>query len=404
MTTILRRPEFWIVAVLAVLAGIVAVVTSRGPEVRTVTAARRDIEEHVVASGRVWVEARVQVSAQLSGLAVAVGAIEGQHVKAGELLVQIDDAEPRAGVAQAKAVVDQALARVEQLRRVGAIVTTEALKEAQANLDHAKLEQERSEKLAASGAVAPAELENARHAFDLARAKKNAAEAQQLASGPMGADSRLALTSLLQAQAQLTSATLRLGQTRLLAPKDAVVLSRLVEPGDVVQPGRTLLTMAVDGEMQIVIQPDERNLATLALGQIARASADAFPEQTFQAEVSYIAPSVDPQRGSVEVRLRVPSAPKTLKPDMTVSVDLTVASKKGALTLPTDCIRGATSDNPWVLVVEAGHTARKPITLGIRGDGSTEVASGLDETTQVVLSAGQPLEPGVRVRPRPEAP
>ena len=146
MTTILRRPEFWIVAVLAVLAGIVAVVTSRGPEVRTVTAARRDIEEHVVASGRVWVEARVQVSAQLSGLAVAVGAIEGQHVKAGELLVQIDDAEPRAGVAQAKAVVDQALARVEQLRRVGAIVTTEALKEAQANLDHAKLDQERSEK------------------------------------------------------------------------------------------------------------------------------------------------------------------------------------------------------------------------------------------------------------------
>lgn len=231
MMKILRRPELWLAASLVVVASVVGVVVSRGPAVRTVTAARRDIEEHVVASGRVWVAARVQVSAQLSGLVIAVGAIEGQHVKAGELLVQIDDAESRAGAAQAKAVVDQALARVEQLRRVGVIVTTEALKEAQANLDHARLEQERSEKLAASGAVAPAELENARHAYDLARAKKNAAEAQQLASGPMGSDSRIALTSLLQAQAQLTSSTLRLAQTRLTASQDAVVLSRLVEPG-----------------------------------------------------------------------------------------------------------------------------------------------------------------------------
>ncbi len=404
MANLLRRPELWLVAALIGLGGVVGLVSTRGSEVRVVTPLRRDIEEHVVASGRVWVEARVQVSAQLSGLVLAVGAVEGQHVQAGDLLVQIDDAEARALTAQAKAVVDQALARVEQLRRVGAIVTTEALKEAQANVEHARLDQERIEGLVAKGALAPVELENARHAVDLARAKKNAAEAQQLASGPMGADSRLALTSLLQAQAQLTSATLRLGQTRLTASRDAVVLSRLVEPGDVVQPGRTLLTMALDGEMQIVIQPDERNLATLALGQKARASADAFPEQSFEAEVSYIAPSVDPQRGSVEVRLRIPNAPKNLKPDMTISVDLTVASKKRALSLPTEAVRGASSEQPWVLVVEEGRAARKPVRLGIRGDGSTEVTSGLTETAQVLLSDGQLIEPGSRVRPRLEAP
>lgn len=403
MTTALRRPELWLAVAVVVIAAVVGVVTTRGPQVLTVTAARRNIEQHVVASGRVWVEARVQVSAQLPGLVVAVGAIEGQHVKAGELLIQLDDAETRAGVAQAKAVVDQAQARVEQLKRVGAIVTTAALKEAEANLAHAELDLERSEKLTQSGAVAPAELENARHALELARARKNAAEAQQLASGPMGADSRLALTSLLQAQAQLTSATLRLDQTRLTASKDGVVLSRLVEPGDVVQPGRTLLTMAVDGEMQVVIQPDERNLATLALGQKARASADAFPQQRFDAEVSYIAPSVDPQRGSVEVRLRVPNAPQALKPDMTISVDLTVAAKQGALTLPSECIRGAATAKPWVLVVEAGRTALRPVKLGIRGDGSTEVVSGLDETTEVIIGDGQALAPGVRVRPRHEA-
>ena len=404
MLKILRRPELWILAVLVVAASIAGALSARGPAVRTVPVLRRDIEEHVVSSGRVWVEARVQVSAQLSGLVVAVGAIEGQHVQAGELLVQLDDAEARAAVAQQKAVVAQALARVDQLRRVGAIVTTEALKEAEANLEHAQRDLERSEQLTASGALASTDLENARHAVDLARAKKNAAEAEQLASGPMGADSRLALTSLLQAQAGLTGASLRLAQTRLSASKPGVVLSRLVEPGDVVQPGRTLLTMAVDGELQVVIEPDERNLATLALGQKARASADAFPAQRFDAEVSYIAPSIDPQRGSVEVRLRVANAPAILKPDMTISVDLTVAAKKGARTLASEAIRGAKTESPWVLLVEAGRAVRKPITLGIRGDGASEVASGLGENAQVIIADGQSITPGMRVRARPEAP
>ena len=61
--------------------------------------------------------------------------------------------------------------------------------------------------------------------------------------------------------------------------------------------------MAADGDVQLVFQPDERNLAWIRLGQKARASADAYPQQVFDAEVSYIAPSIDPQRGSVEVRL-----------------------------------------------------------------------------------------------------
>ena len=80
-------------------------------------------------------------------------------------------------------------------------------------------------------------------------------------------------------------------------------------------PARPLLTMAVDAAAQIVFSPDEKNLATIAVGQRARASADAFPRDAFDAEVAWIAPAVDPQRGSVEVRLRVPSPPPFLRPD-----------------------------------------------------------------------------------------
>ena len=181
MRRVYRRPGFWIILAVVSLGVAVGVLRTRGPTVRATTVIRRDLEQHVVASGRVWVPTRVQIAAQVAGLVVAVAALEGQHVKAGELLVQIDDAEARAAVAQAKASVDQANARVEQLRRVGAIVASEALRQAETNLYRAETDLARTEKLAASGAIAPAELDNARRSVDLARAQRSAAEAQQIA-------------------------------------------------------------------------------------------------------------------------------------------------------------------------------------------------------------------------------
>jgi HlyD family secretion protein len=241
-------------------------------------------------------------------------------------------------------------------------------------------------------------VDDARHGVDVARAQKAAAEAQQIASAPLGADSRVALGALMQAQAQLTGANVRLGQTRIGAVQDGTVLSRAVEPGDIVQPGRTLLVLAIDGEAQIVFQPDERNLAHMALGQKARASADAFPQDVFDGEVDYIAPSVDPQRGTVEVRLKVALPPKFLKPDMTISVDLTVAAKKDALVVPAETMHGLTSPKPWVLAVEGGRAVRKDVTLGIRGEGAVEVLAGVEVGAELIVPDGQAVLPGQRVR------
>lgn len=399
MRSLLRRPGLWIAALLLVVAAVVGIVAARGPRVSTAIATRKDLEQHVVASGRVWVPTRVQISAQTAGLVVSVGALEGQRVRAGDVLVQIDDAEARAAVAQAKAAVDQSAARVDQLRKVGSIVASETLRQAETNLARAETELGRVEKLHASGSVAKAELDDARRTADVARAQKNAAEVQQIASAPMGADSRVALGALLQAQAQLAAATVRLDQTRIVARHDGVILSRDVEPGDVVQPARTLLVMAADADTQLVIEPDERNLAWIRLGQKARASADAYPQDPFDAEVSYVAPAIDPQRGSIEVRLRVRQAPAFLKPDMTISVDLTVAAKKQALVVPSDAVRGAATPTPSVLVVADGRIAEHDVKLGIRGDGGTEIVSGLDEGAEVVVSPERVLAPGQRVRP-----
>lgn len=395
---VFRRPGLSIAIGMLVIAGVIAAGRARGPVVATTVVSRTDLEQHVIASGRVRVVTRIQISAQISGRVVAVRVVEGQRIRAGDLLVQLDDAEATADVSRAKAAVRQASGRVEQLRRVGAIVTSETSRQAATNLGRAEAELARVEKLAATGLVARIDLDEARRNVEIARAQKNAADAQQTATGPRGVDSSIALSALAESQAQLSGALARLEQTRVVAPKDGTILLRTVEPGHTVQPGSTLFEMAADGETQLVIEPDERNLAWIRLGQKARVSADAYPQNVFDAEVSYIAPAIDPQRGSIEVRLRVSDPPGFLKPDMTVSVDLTVASKTRVLTVPSDAIRGAASPVPSVLAVAGGRIARRNVTLGIRGEGRTEIISGLDEGAVVVLAADSALRDGQRVR------
>lgn len=402
MKRILHHPAFWIVLVGLLGGTAFLVVRARGPAVVTLRGQRTDIEQHIVASGRVRVAIREQIAAQGAGRVVAVPVVAGQHVKAGDLLVQLDDAEARAALAQAEAEVEQASARAAQLRQVGAVVTTQDLRQARSRLVKARTWLARLEPLAAAEVVTPVELEDARRAVALAAADRTSAEALQLASGKQGIDGRILLTALLGAQARLSAAQVRVGQARVVALRDGTVLSRSVEPGAVVQPAQGLLVIAAGEDLeQVVVQLDERNLALVRLGQAARVSADAWPDQVFDATVAYIAPAVDPERGRFEVWLDLPQPPDFLRPDLTVSVDLTVAAHHDVWTLPSAVVHGAFSAHPWLFTVEDGHIVRQAVALGLRGEGSVEVVSAFDGAWQVVVPDAQVLSAGQRVRSEP---
>lgn len=399
LAKLLRRPSFygWLILLLCFIA--FGAVRACGPVVPTVTTMRRDLEQHIVASGRVLPPSRVSVASMVPGLVMAVAVVEGQHVTSGDLLVQLNDSEARSQLAQAQAAVSQATAKVEQLRRVGAIVASQSLLQAQSNLARLRADLERAEKLAETGAVSRVELDNARREVEVAQAQKNGAEAQQL--GTLGADSRVAMSALLQAQAQETAARVRLSQTKLTAVRSGTILSRDVEPGDTIQPARPLLVLASDGAVELVFQADERNLGSLALGQQAHASADAFPQQPFDAEVHYVAPSIDPERGTVELRLRVKQPQSFLKPDMTVSIDLTVAKRQAVLVVPSEAVRGVATEKPFVFAVEDHRVVPHDVTLGIRGEGAIEILQGLSEGAELIVPDGQRIVAGQRVRSAP---
>jgi HlyD family secretion protein len=176
------------------------------------------------------------------------------------------------------------------------------------------------------------------------------------------------------------------------------LIARNVEPGDVVQPGRELMVLAPAGETQAVVQIDEKNLAQLALGQSALGSADAYPRERFSARLVYINPGVDPLRGAVEVKLAIPDPPAYLRQDMTVSIDIEVARRSGVVTVPAEAVHDASGAAPWVLAIENGHAVRRPVKLGLKGEGRVEVAAGLAPGERIAAGANGLTKPGDRVR------
>jgi len=393
-----------VLALLVVLGAVAWFAAQRalGPKVAVVLLARREVVQTVVSSGRVLSPAEVSLGSQLGGVVRAVRAREGERVTAGQVLVELDDRELSTQVEQARAGVLVASTRVGQLRTVSARVAGESVRQAQANLRAAETTWERQRTLFRSGAIAATELESAQRAVDVARSQLQSAQIASAGSSAGGGDARVAVAGRVQAEAALRVAEARLAQSRVVAPAAGVIMTRSVEPGDVVTPGRALLVLLRDGDTELSMTPDERNLADLRLGQRAVASAEAFPDRPFPAEVSYIAPTIDALRGTVEVKLRVPTPPPFLRPSMTVSVEVEVARHPNALSLPPDAVRDAATPSPWVMVVgDDGRTARRPVTLGLRGERVVEVASGLGERERVVPSSvGAAVRVGQRVRLR----
>jgi HlyD family secretion protein len=373
-----------------------------GPRIELAKVVRRDVVQSVVASGRVATPNRVDLGSQIVGTVAAVPVAEGQAVKAGQTLVVLEASEARAGVKQAEVAVAQAEARLRQLRELQLPVADQALRQAEANLANARVQYERSRRLYESGYVGKSALDDAQRTLDVAQTQVDSARKQVETAQPTGSDAAVARAALEQAQASLQAARARLTYTEVRAPVDGTLIARDVERGDVVQPGKALMVLAPQGETQLVLQIDERNLSKLKLGQRALASADAYPAQKFAAELVYINPGVDAQRGTVEVKLRVPDPPAYLRQDMTVSVDIEIERRPGALSLPADGVRDAAGPAPWVLAVQDGKAVRRNVRVGLRGEGAVEIVEGLAEGERVV-PAGNPVRAGQRVRPASDA-
>lgn len=389
-----RRPGLLALLLVVALAAAWAWSRTRAAPVPVVVARAAPLVQSLAVSGRVVSENRVFVGSTLTGRVAEVTRREGGTLAGGELLVRLEDAELTAGVRQAEAALASAQARLASQRRLAAPVAQQQLEQARANAAAATREVERTEQLLAQGFVGQARLDEAKRAADVAQAAVRAAEVQQEAN-TRGTELMRAEAGVAEARAALELARARLAQTRIVAPSVATVLSRLVEPGQIVQPGTRLAELSVQGPVQLVALVDEKYLARLTPGMEASVVADAFATRPFAARIASIAPLIDAQRGAVEVKFALPALPPppvVLKNDMTVSIEVVTGRRERAIALPGEALR----PGPAVLVLQEGRTVLRPVTTGLRTLSAVEVVQGVAEGDQVVVDAA--VTAGVRAR------
>jgi HlyD family secretion protein len=283
------------------------------PEYKTETVTRGSIVAQVIASGTVNPVTLVQVGSQVSGTIIKLYADYNSQVRKGQVIAQIDPALFQAKVDQAEADLKNAQALLEKEK---------------ANLAEAQRLVQRYKTLFEDQMISRMEVDQAETKLEVSRATVKAIQAQ-----------------IEQAQANLRTARTNLNYTTIRSPVNGIVVARNVDVGQTVAASLqapTLFTIAQDlREMEVHTSVDEADIGKVRVGQSATFTVDAYPLETFKAEVAQIrnAPTTVQNVVTYDVVLRVGNPELKLKPGMTANVNIVIEKKDDVLMIPNSVLR-----------------------------------------------------------------
>lgn len=294
------------------------------------------VSQKLEALGNARANESVDVTSKTSNVVTAVSFGDGERVKRGQVLVQLDDAQARADVAAAEAAV----AESERLfNRSRELMATEALSKSQ---------------------------------FDQLEA------------------------TLKANRARLAAAQARLEDTVIRAPFSGRVGLRRVSVGTLISPGAVITTLDDTSVIKLDFSVPENFLSTLREGLAVRATAPAFPGRTFAGKVASIDSRVDVNSRAVTVRALLANEDGALRPGMFLNVSL-ANDERDTLVIPEQALTPE-AERQFVFVVADGRAQRREVRIGSRRPGSVEVLAGLKPGEQVVVEGTQKVRDGSPVR------
>jgi HlyD family secretion protein len=265
---------------------------AEGREVDVVAVARGPLAQSVVATGRIATPARIAIGSPLAATVLEVTVREGDVVKPGQVLARLR-ADDAAALVPGRRRAGRGRGAPRPDRKGRPAGGRPAARPGRSQPQGGRRRGRAARQLVAQGFYAQSKADDAACNQANAVAAASAARAQLAAQQPGGTEREAARARLEQARAQLANARARAALLTLTAPSAGTVLTRKAEPGDVASAGKVLLELADAGETRIHATVDEKNLRLLKPGQLARAVADAWPGQPFDAELYYLAPAVD---------------------------------------------------------------------------------------------------------------
>ncbi len=417
--------------------------------VQTGKAQRQDLATVVSASGEIKPKTYVNVGANAFGKITRLYVKEGDHVKKGQLLAQLENVQSSADVNANEASVQAA--QTDAIAADAGMKTSQAdLLRAQADYDRNKLDWDRAQSLFKDGLISKSDFDSRRNAWATADAGWTQAQAR-VAQAKAQKDSSEKHVS--QAQATLTHYTDLLQKTTYPAPFDGVVTNLPVREGETVvigiqnAQGSTLMTIADMSVITAEVKVDETDIVNVHLGQPADVTIDAIPKKVFHGTVSEIGDnaivrssgvstsqqtSASEEAKDFKVVVTLSDAPQDLRPGLSTTAKITTAKRANVLSVPIQTLTLRTKDQveqqnsapgsvqaaapavkevaskpkkddemQGVFVIRNKKAMFVPVTTGITGTTDIEVLDGLKEGDEVITGSYKvlrTLRPGSTVK------
>jgi HlyD family secretion protein len=381
------------VVLVAIAAIVFFSVRAKGKEGTPVTfgkVERTDLTSKVTANGRIDAKRKVDLSANVMGQIVNLAVREGDVVKKGDFLLQIDQKQLAASAEGAAASMRALFSDRDAAR---------------ASLAEAQLSYDRARSNFAERIIPQAELDKARSVLDSARANVNAIEQR-----------------IQQARANVAAARDTLSKTTMTAPMAGIITALPVEEGEVAvigtmnNPGTKLLTIADMSVVEAVMEVDETDIPTVKVGQRATVTIDAYPNKTYTGVVTEVGSSPMTGAGAsasaeavnFEVKIQLENPPPGVRPGFSASADIITGTRAKSLAIPIQALvvrekktGNKSVDEEGVYVHKDGKAQFVPITTGLAGDSNIEVVRGLSDGQEIVTGpfrALRELKDGTKVR------
>jgi len=308
-----------------------------------------DVEHTLEAVGSFLPEDEVTVGAEESGVIKELLVDEGYQVKKGGLLLKIDDEKLRLEVEESEA----------------------RLKEARSRLEHSQSTLKRMTNLFQEGVIGQQEFDDA----------KNQASLNQ------------AIVENIRARLRRFKKSLR--DTKVIAPMDGVVSERMVSAGEYVKVGADLVKIVDSNPLKLTFTLPEKSAGEIETGQRVRITTRVYRDETFEGEIYFINPKVDPDTRTIEVKARVDNSEYKLRPGYFVDVRVLLGERR-SLVLPESAVV-VREGRIVVMAVVEGIVKYKGITPGVRYDGKVEILDGISPEDDVVMSGRSEIAEGTRV-------
>jgi HlyD family secretion protein len=375
-----------------------------GPEVTVATVARTRLVAAITSNGKVEPIAPHVMRAQVPTFVLRVHATEGQTVRRGELLAELDGAEPRAALARARAELIAAEDSLRAARAGGPAVELARiegeLRKAEAEFDRQSREHAALERLAAQQAATREEVERSALALARARADRDRLQAEREELARVARlDIERAQLLVERARNEIHSWEEKARSTRVVAPADGTLYSLPVREGDYLQTGAVVAEVARLERVRVRVFVDEPELAPLEAGQPVEITWDAAPARAWMGTVEQLPRQVVPRgtRSVGEVLCTIENEKLELLPNVNVHVRIITRQRENALATPRAAVRGQ-GDERYVFVVENGRASRRAIRVGASSVEAFEVLDGLREGERVAVSSAVQLEEGMKVK------